>query len=112
MPLKFVESGADVGILWRGCWRSSTGTRTAGGQALNLADREAAPRGAQRVARTKVRIRDSEECTAVASAEFSLFNPFLNGRFKLEQPNSIGDRGAVLAGALRDDFLRQLKFFH
>src|ERR1700676_4323188 len=112
MPLKFVESGADVGILWRGCWRSSTGARPSCGQTLDLANCQATTRGAQGVARAKLRVCDSQQGTAVPSAEFSLFDPFLNGRFKLEQPNSIGDRGAVFSGALRDDFLRQLKFFH
>ena len=48
----------------------------------------------------------------MAGAQLPFFNPILDGWFQPQQTDRVGYRSAILAGAFRDGFLRQLKLVH
>ena len=107
--LQIVERCFCVGVRREGrsvyLWAGAAGCET-----LDLANRHAATCDAASQGQAFLGIGNGEECASVAGGEATFLEQILNGSFEFEKAHSIGDRGAIFAGAFGDLFLREVKF--
>ena len=99
------------GSTWTsvGAFRAARAPRS---QPLNLSHRQAASRRALRIAHPQLRIGTANKRSPVPGGQLPFFDPVLNRRLQLQQPNRVRYRSAVFSGTFRHRFLRKLKFVH
>jgi hypothetical protein len=107
-PLKLFERGLRVRIHGVN-GRAGRRLRTASGQALDLADRHSAARDTSGKFEPALRVCNGEQGAGVAGGQAALFEQLLNGVLEPQEPKQIRDGSAVLTGALRELFLREVE---
>jgi len=109
LTLQFLESSFGVGVH-RENPSADRRLGTARRKSLDLANGHASARNPASDGESSLGIVDGQECTGMACCDAALLEQILDWLFEPEQSNSIGNCGAILAGALCDLLLRQVKF--
>ena len=109
LALQLLESGSGIGVH-RKCRCADVRLGATSGEALDLANSHASAGDPASDGEAGVGIVNGEERASVTGGDTAFLKQNLDWLFELEEPDSIGDCGAVLAGALGDLLLREMKF--
>jgi len=109
LALQLLESGFGIGVD-RKCRCADVRLGAASGEALDLANSHASAGDPASDGEASLGIVNGKQRASVTGGDTAFLKQDLDWLFELEEADSIGDCGAVLAGALGDLFLREMKF--
>ena len=111
MPLELFDGRPHIGVKSRVRWDGSR-AGTSSCQALNLTHGEAAAGGALGETEAHFSVSNSQQSPSMAGGNPSVLDKVLYALFQFQQPDSIGDRSAILAGPLGDVLLGEMEIGH